>query len=202
MKTNVFQQNFIQIRKNVNKFLIKLIGKEDSEYVLKVLGTGESFQKTICLLPSWFNESFQEEKMYSNKDLIILGEANFKAWIAYTLYDYLRDGKIIKDKLVVCISIANICSHTALTIFHQYGNSKLKNDYILNLFNTIDNFYIQEKHLIHSKDSFKNFSRKISDKSIAAAITAILVVPENKQEEKTCRYVISFFKYYFGIRIR
>lgn len=200
MKKDKFQENFLQIRKNVNIHLIKLIGEEDAKYVLNILGTGDSFQKTICLLPSWFSKSFQNQHKIKNKDLILLGEANFKAWLAYTLYDYLRDGKIEKSKTVVSISLANIYSHTALAIFHEFTKSRLKINYILDLFNTIDKFYIKENHLLHSANSFKDFSRKVSDKSIAAAITAILVVPENNQEKRTCKHLISFFKYYFSAR--
>lgn len=195
---------FSLIIKNVTKDLIQRFNKSNSDYIFNILGKGESFLQTICLLPLWFNESFEKKGAISKKDLRLLSQANLKAWIGYTLYDYLRDGKIKKDKIVTAISIANICTQEALLIFNSYAKSSLASEYLLKLFNKVDLYYIRlenRKYLdLKENISFKQACEESSDKSIAACISTLLVLPITSEDKISYRHVIDFFKNYFTAR--
>ncbi len=183
------------IYKKIEKDLINKIGPDDTIFLLDKFGRGKPFLDTIVLLPQWFNDSFLEK---GNCDTKLLAEANLKAWIGYTIFDYFRDGKIPKEKINVLISVANIYIHDALIIFISQCDSELKKKQISNLFNTIDLFYIKQNK-IKEFDDFNLFCSILHEKSIAAAISAILVIPTNYYKD-SIKNVIDFFKFYFIAR--
>jgi len=183
------------IYKKVRKHLLNNFGKEYADYILETLGTGSGFIDTICLLPYWFFDSFKINKYSKNIHPLLLGEYNLKAWIGYTLYDYIRDDKISKDKLVKTISIANICIHEALFGFISEADSKNKKEVILNLCNKIDLFYVKE----HKYNTFKSIYSHTYEKSLAACISALLVIPESHYD-KNIKNILNFFKGYYTAR--
>ncbi len=186
-----------KISEKIEKDLCNKIGKENTDFLLDKFGRGKSFLNTICLLPQWFNDSFLNLKK-ENYNTKLLAEANLKAWIGYTIYDYFRDGKIPKEKIIPLISVANIYIQYALIIFIEQCGLELKKKRISNLFNTIDLFYIKQDKTKEFND-FNLFCSILHEKSIAAAISAILVIPSNSyiSSEKN---VINFFKFYFTAR--
>lgn len=189
--------------RNVNKYLIHKFGENDTNYVLDILGRGQSFLQTICLLPIWFSDSFNKNKI-TDKKLLSISEANLKAWIGYTLYDYLRDNKISKEKIPIIISIANICTQEALLVFHSNTKSDLDSKYLLKLFNQIDLFYIRLEQRKASKKlsdiTFDKFCKEISDKSIAASASAFIVTPSIFTNKLVYKNILNFFTYYFTAR--
>ena len=132
------------VYQKIEKDLVSKIGSTDSDFILNKFGRGKSFLDTIVLLPQWFNDSFLKKEKYNTK---ILAEANLKAWIGYTIYDYFRDGKIPKEKTVLLVSVANIYIHDALIIFIGQCDLELKIQQVSNLFNKIDLFYIRQNKI-------------------------------------------------------
>jgi len=181
-----------KVFRKIEKRIIRLIGEEDANFILKKFGKSLSFLKTIILLPEWFNECFANK---NPQNFSLLGSANLKAWIAYTIYDYVRDGKIPKSKLVKLISIANILNNESLVEFTSQAGSRI--DDILHLYNRIDQFYIKLDN--EKKYSFKQFSSIINEKSSAAATAAIIVTPEASYSASK-KYILLFFKHYFTAR--
>ena len=190
------------MRKNiplkVNRYLKKLAGEEDARLILNKFGQGKSFLNTICCLPAWMNESFDKKISIKNLDLESLAEANLKAWIGYTIYDYLRDKKWPEHKVPKLISIANILTQDSLNIFLNNCKTKIKKQEMLSLFKKIDIYYIKldDRKIVQN---FKDSSNQLHEKSIAAATCAILAIPDSAYKESS-RNVLNFFKYYFNAR--
>ncbi len=185
-----------KIYKKLEKDLQNKIGLDDTDFLLDKFGRSGSFLDTVCLLPKWFSDSFSDNK--SRHNLPLLGEANLKAWIGYTLYDYLRDGKIPKERSIKMISVANIYTNDALSIFIDRADSYSKKKMITNLFKKIDMFYLKQEAAVKFID-FDFFCSIIHEKSIAAAISALLVVP-NSADTSSFKDSLNFFKFYFTAR--
>ena len=69
--------------------------QKDVDFIMETVSGNIYFLKSICLLPHWFFICFENDNHVDlQNEIFILGKANLQAWIAYTLYDYVRDGKI------------------------------------------------------------------------------------------------------------
>lgn len=128
---------YLAIKSEVFGLMQSCLDKATCEYFIKKFGTGERFLKSICLLPLWFNESF-DKKVDLKKYYFPLGCANLKAWIAYTIYDYIRDFKITGKKMVHTLSLANIFARESFIYLNNFHSE------ISTLFNTIDSEYLKK----------------------------------------------------------
>ena len=193
---NYKNKNVNFVYNKVKKYLTQKLGKHDTDIILDIFGRNENFINTVCLLPFWFNESFYTKT--NPERLITLSEANLKSWIGYTLYDYIRDGKIQKNKINKLFSISNIINQDALRIFIRQSDLEIKILDSLSLYNKVDLFYIKESDNLIPND-FNKFCGMVHEKSIAAATCALIVTPE-KIYRNYKNNIINFFKYYFTAR--
>ena len=176
----------------------------DKDYIMRKLGTRESFLKSICLLPYWFFSCFENETSIDiQNELFILGKANLQAWIAYTLYDYIRDGKIEKEKINVCLSIANIFYQKSIKDFYTVIDNQTDKIHIINnLLNTIDNHYLDNRVIKDIHYHFKYMCDSSYKKSIGASIVALIItwLLGNKTDSTNHVETFEFFKNYFNAR--
>ncbi len=180
---------YLAIKSEVFDLMRFYLNKATYEYFIKKFGTGERFLKSICLLPLWFNESF-DKKVDLKKYYFPLGCANLKAWIAYTAYDYIRDFKIAGKKMVSILSLANIFARESFVYLNNFHSD------IAELFNTIDAEYLK----IYTNDiPIDNLHKK----SIAmASIPVIILSLRNNKKHITADidFIKNAFKYYITAR--
>lgn len=168
----------------LKKRIYKILGEDDADFLFNKFGNGENFIKSIYLLPFRLKESTKNN--FKKVDVYKLGEENIKAWIAYTIYDYVRDLKIDNDKLTKLISLANILNRESFTYFIDNSDNVLKKD-IIKLYDILDLFYTES--YVEYNDIVKNIYKK----SIPAAIVSLFIIKDRKN-------IISFFKNYFTAR--
>ena len=176
----------------------------DMEYIISKLGKQTTFLKSICLLPYWFFNCFENENNIDiQNELFILGKANLQAWIAYTLYDYIRDGKIEKEKISLCLTVANIFYQKSIKDFYDVvDHDKNKIHIINNLLNSTDNHYIDNRVIEDIHYHFKYMCDSVHKKSIGASIVALLIIwlLGNKTDSNNYIETLEFFKNYLNAR--
>lgn len=176
----------------------------DTDFIIGKLSKNQSFIKSICLLPYWFFSCFENKSIVDiENELFILGKANLQGWIAYTLYDYIRDGKIEKNRLNLAMSVANIMHQKSIKDFYDLVNhDKDKVRIINNLLNTIDTYYLESSTIYDIHYHFSHLSDNSYKKSIGASIVAMIVVwllgykIDSSNHKETC----DFFRNYLNAR--
>ncbi len=176
----------------------------DRDFIIGKLGKNISFIKSICLLPYWFFNCFENENNIDiQNELFILGKANLQAWIAYTLYDYIRDGKIEKGKINLCLSVANIFYQKSIKDFYDLvDHNKDKVHIINNLLNTIDNHYLDNKVIEDIHYHFKYMCDSSHKKSIGASIVGMIIIWHLGYKTDSNNHIetYEFFKNYLNAR--
>ncbi len=174
------------------------------DFIIGKLGKHKSFLKSICLLPYWFFICFENENRIDlQNEIFILGKANLQAWIAYTLYDYLRDGKIEKGKINLCLSVANICYQKSVKDFYSLVDYDTDKIHIINsLFNSMDIQYVENKTVEDIHYHFRYMCDSSYKKSIGASIAALIVawLLGCKTESNNHTETLEFFKNYLNAR--
>ncbi len=182
--------------------MLHICRQEDIDFILHKVSKNKSFIKSICLLPYWFYECFENKTDLQN-ELFALGKANLQAWIAYTLYDYVRDGKIEKEKMNLSISVANIMLQKSIQDFYTLvDHDKDKVNSINTLLNTIDLHYLDNKTIEDIHYHFKYMCDNSYRKSIGACLVAMIVVwlLGYKTESNNHTETFDFFKNYLNAR--
>lgn len=196
----LFESIYSSIRQGMSSFCQDM----DIDYILNIISKNQSFIKSICLLPYWFYSCFENENNIDiQNELYILGKANLQAWIAYTLYDYIRDGKIEKQKINLCMSIANIMHQKSIKDFYNLvDHNKDKINIINNLLNSIDGHYLENKTIEDIHYHFKHMCDESYKKSIGASIVAMIVVwlLGYKVDSNNHIETYEFFKNYLNAR--
>lgn len=195
---------FESIYSSVVENMLNICKQSDVDLIIEKIGKSKSFLKSICLLPYWFYGCFENENSIDlQNELFILGKANLQAWIAYTLYDYVRDGKIDKIHINLTVSVANIMLQKSIKDFYNLvENNKNKVNIINNLLNTIDAHYLDNKTIEDIHYHFKYMCDNSHKKSIGASIVAMIVVWLLGFEINSNNHIetFEFFKNYLNAR--
>ena len=196
----LFESIYSTVLKNTNK----LCGENNTNYIINKISKNKNFLKTICLLPYWFFDCFEnKDNIDIDNELFILGKINFQACIAYTLYDYIRDKKIEKEYINICISIANIMLQKSIKDFYTLvKNDVNKVNIINNILNTIDLYYLDNKVISDIHYHFKYICDNLHKKSIGLAISPIIILwlLGYKIDDDTQIETKRFFEYYLNAR--
>ena len=196
----LFESIYLSVKENI----LKICDQNDTNFILDKLTKNEAFLKSICLLPYWFYDCFDNKNDIDlQNELFILGKANLQAWISYTLYDYLRDSKIEKRYINLSVSVANIMLQKSLKDFYDLvDNDKNKINFINKTLNTIDNHYLDNKTVEDIHYHFKYLCDNSYKKSIGAAIVAIIIIWLLGYEINSNNYIetFEFFKNYLNAR--
>jgi hypothetical protein len=196
----LFESIYSSVRQNMSS----MCQDADIDFIIGKISKNKSFIKSICLLPYWFYSCFENQNNIDiQNELFILGKANLQAWIAYTLYDYIRDGKIEKQKINLCVSIANIMHQKSIKDFYTLvDHNKDKINIINNLLNSIDSHYLENKTIEDIHYHFKHMCDESYKKSIGASIVAMIVVwlLGYKVDSNNHIETYEFFKNYLNAR--
>lgn len=195
---------FESIYSSVVENMLNICQQGDIDLIIEKIGKSESFLKSICLLPYWFYSCFENENNIDlQNELFILGKANLQAWISYTLYDYIRDGKIDKIHINLSISIANIMLQKSIKDFYTLvDNDKNKINIINNLLNTIDAHYLDNKTVRDIHYHFKYMCDNSYKKSIGASVVTMIITWLLGHEINSNNHIetYEFFKNYLNAR--
>jgi hypothetical protein len=192
------------IYSTVIKNLAHICHVDDIDFIMNMLGTRTEFLKTICLLPYWFFTCCQNKNNIDlENELFILGKSNLQAWVAYTLYDYIRDGKIQKDKINLSLSVANIFHQKSIDDFYQltrHDTNKIQ--VINNLLNSMDHHYVTHFPMVDIHAHFKTMCENSYRKSVGAAMVVVITtwLLGHNVGGKTHMHVLEFFKNYLNAR--
>jgi hypothetical protein len=190
---------------SVHENMSTICSQKEIDFIFEKVGKSESFLKSICLMPYWFYNCFEEQiETNIESELFTLSKANLQAWISYTLYDYLRDGKIDKKYVAISISIANILIQKTIRDFYDLVHgSKEKMDIIYNLLSKMDKSYRNDNMIVSDTyDHFKYMCDNAHQKSIGIAIIPLIVtwLLGEQVSEKNHFEIINFFKNYLNAR--
>ncbi len=201
---NYEEKLFEAIYSSVLENMLSICKQSDIDYIIDKLGKNNKFLKSICLLPYWFYDCFENENVVDlQNELFILGKANLQAWISYTLYDYIRDGKIEKIHINLSVSVANIMMQKSIKDFYGLVDSdKNKINIINNLLNTIDAHYLDNKTVEDIHYHFKYMCDNSYKKSIGTAIVSMIINWLLGYEINSNNYIetFEFFKNYLNAR--
>ncbi len=125
------------------------LDKTEIQYLESKFGKSDTFLKSITLVPYLLYSCIRNTKhTVAIKDLTSLGFLNIKACVAYTIYDYIHDGKIEQKYQSKLLSLANIF----LQDFIQTTCSIISDKQVLNeiqhLFKTMDAYYCSKQNRI------------------------------------------------------
>lgn len=207
MKKTHEDQIYENIYTKVFSYMATFLNKEDLLYLSNKFSSNPVFLRSICLIPKWYSESLaQNNENIELKLLVSLGEANLEACFAYTMYDYLRDGKIETTKTPSALSIANILIQKSITTFmHLSPSTDLCVD-MLEMCHTIDAYYLRNPVRVpenkYSIQNFDSFSKNVFKKSIGMAITPLIVacLHGHNPGTKVYKQTFKFFKHYLTAR--
>jgi len=205
MQTKNYEDALFElIHSSVMQTMSSICQDSDMDFIMGKLGKNTLFVRSICLLPYWFFDCFEDEnKVDIQNELFILGNANLQGWIAYTLYDYIRDGKIERNKINACLSVANILSQKSLKSFYDLVcYSKEKMSAIDRLVNSMDNHYLENKTVGDIHYHFKYLCDTSHSKSNGVTIAAIVVIWLLGNDIHNCNYIetCNFFTHYLNAR--
>ena len=192
------------IYSSVENILLSFCTEKEVNTIFSKISKNKYFLKSICLLPYWFFNCFENENNIDiENELFILGKANLQAWIAYTLYDYVRDGKIEKEDINISMSIANIFLQKSIKDFYSLvDHDKDKVNIINNLFNTIDTYYLDNKIVTDIHYHFKYLCDNSYKKSIGASVVAMIIIWFLGDNIHSNNHIetLNFFKNYLNAR--
>lgn len=195
---------FESIYSTVEQNMLSICKQSDVDFIISKLSKNKTFLKSICLLPYWFFDCFENENNIDlQNELFILGKANLQAWISYTLYDYLRDKKIEKGYVNLSLSVANILLQKSIKDFYSLvDNNKDKINIINNILNTMDNHYLDNQTISDIHYHFKYMCDNAYKKSIGASIVGLMVVwlMGYKIESENHIETLNFFQNYLNAR--
>ena len=196
----LFESIYLSVLDSLNK----ICDEKDSNYILNKITKNNDFFKSICLLPYWFFNCFENKNdidIYN--EIFILGKANLQGFIAYTLYDYIRDKKIDKEYIDISLSIANIFSQKSISDFHAIVDyDKNKTNIIDNLLNTMDIYYLDNQVICDIHYHFKYMCDNTYKKSIGMSIVCLIVIWLLGYETESNNFIetLDFFKNYLNAR--
>lgn len=196
----LFDSIYSSVMENLSATCIQ----KDIDFIMEKVSGNISFLRSICLLPYWFFTCFEHEHHVDlQNEIFILGKASLQGWIAYTLYDYVRDGKIEKNKISACVSVANIFYQKSIKDFYslvQFDSERVA--IINNLLNSIDRHYLEQRTIGDIHMHFRHMCDESYKKSIGAAIPALIIVwlLGYKTESNNHIEAFEFFKHYLSAR--
>ncbi len=195
---------FESIYSTVSENIHRLCDENNVNYIINKISKNKNFFKSISLLPYWFFNCFEnKDNIDIDNELFILGKVNIQACIAYTLYDYLRDKKIEKEHINICISIANIMLQKSIKDFYALVNNDVnKVNIINNILNTMDNYYLDNKIISDIHYHFKYICDNVNKKSIGIVISPLIIIwlLGYKSDSETYTETYRFFEYYLNAR--
>lgn len=196
----LFESIYLSTRENVAAFC----NEKQVDYIFNKISKNKEFIKSICLLPYWFFNCFEnKENIDIQNELFILGKSNFQAVIAYTIYDYLRDKKIDKDYIDISLSVANILMQKSLRYFYEILKyDKQKIGVLDNIINMINISYIDNRTVSDIHYHFKYLCDNNYKKSIGLCVSCLMIIwfIDKDRDENNQTEILSFFENYLNAR--
>ncbi len=194
---------FDAIYSSTREYLLKMCTENQVRYIFDTVSKNKEFLKSICLLPYWFYSCFEDNYIDLDNELFILSKANLQSTIAYTIYDYIRDKKIEKENINICLSVANILIQKSTNSFHDLvGFNKNKVNIIDGIINTMNTCYLDNKIISDIHYHFKYLCDNNYKKSIGLSINCLIVLwllSDNKNHYNEIE-VSTFFENYLNAR--
>ncbi len=193
---------FESINSSIKNILLNHCNDQDIDNILDKIPRDSDYIKSVCLLPYWFFKCFENKNNIEiESELFILGKANLQAYIAYNLYDCIRDKNLDKEHTHLYISIANILIKKSMHDFYQLiDNEKNKINIIDNLFNDKDKYHIDKTIISDIHYHFKYMTDNIHKRSMIMIIAPIIIIWLMGYKTKSNNYIetLNFFINYLN----
>ena len=158
--------------------LSSIYEKKDIDFIMEKIEINKTSLKSICLLSYWFYNCLEEENSTDlQNELFILGKADLQMHVSYSLYDYIRRGKIEKEYINISISLANTLLQKSIKDFYYLINyDKNKINIIDNLLNTVNKYYTDNKMISDIHYHFKYLCDNVYKKTIHQSISPLIII--------------------------
>ncbi len=190
------------ILSSVKNSILNYCNESQLDYILNKISKNKDFFKSIILLPYWFYECLNKKDKDIQDQLFILSRAHIQGVMAYTLYDYIRDNKIEKNNINLCLSIANILMNKSMKSFHSLCDKDLNKIQIIdNIINDMNLYYLENNTIKNTHYHFKYLCDNNYRKSYGLSINCLIVLwLTGIKDDIAQSEILNFFKNYLNAR--
>lgn len=191
---------FESIYSSFTNNLTSIHEQKDVDFILGKINKNRSELKSICLLPYWFLDCFENENNIDlQNEVFILGKTNLQSHVSHILYEDLRHGKIDKEYTNISISIANMLLQKSIKNFYELTDyNKDKINIINHLLNMTNNHYLDNKTISDIHYHFKYLCDNSYKRTIHSSIIPLMIIwlLGNKIDSNNHIEAFEFFKNY------